>query len=168
MEFQYEQIASFCYYCGKICHSEKHCQERKCDKLTDCCQEGQYGEWLKAEILRPNIKPSRTPDKGASQTDLSDPTMKTRPTENPFLLPEHTENQPATSPRALPLLDSDNSGASHQPGISSAALPIDTILKETLSDSALPDSDTLPISNGSANSGTKWEPSIDRLWLLSV
>lgn len=48
VEFRYEQMAGFCYYCGMVGHSERHCQARKHDSSLGCLQEGQYGDWLKA------------------------------------------------------------------------------------------------------------------------
>lgn len=45
-------MAMFCYYCGKVGHSERLCQGRKSDAITGKVLEGQYGDWLKADSVR--------------------------------------------------------------------------------------------------------------------
>lgn len=45
-------MAMFCYYCGKVGHSERLCQGRKSDAITGKLLEGQYGDWLKADSVR--------------------------------------------------------------------------------------------------------------------
>lgn len=45
-------MAIFCYYCGKVGHSERLCQGRKSDVITGKLLEGQYGDWMKADSVR--------------------------------------------------------------------------------------------------------------------
>lgn len=52
VEFRYEKLVFFCYYCGKVGHSEKSCSYRYQDTLNNKVQEGQYGDWLHAESSR--------------------------------------------------------------------------------------------------------------------
>lgn len=49
MDFKYENIATFCFYCGTVGHSEKNCLARKSDAKNRTVLEGQYGDWLKAD-----------------------------------------------------------------------------------------------------------------------
>lgn len=55
----YEKMAMFCFYCRKVGHSEMVCPKRKRDLATGCIQEGQYGDWLKAEAIHPGAKQSK-------------------------------------------------------------------------------------------------------------
>lgn len=47
VDFKYEQLASFCYYCGRIGHSDRLCAKRGEDLRKRELNEGQYGDWLK-------------------------------------------------------------------------------------------------------------------------
>lgn len=50
--FKYEQIQNFCFYCGKMGHGEKICEQRNGDVKRGSLKEGQFGEWLKADIVK--------------------------------------------------------------------------------------------------------------------
>lgn len=56
VEFKYESMAMFCFYCGKVGHSERSCTVRKNDVNAGRLSEEQYGEWLKANITRCGVK----------------------------------------------------------------------------------------------------------------
>lgn len=47
MDFAYELLPTFCYYCGIIGHAEKICDRKIGDARTDSLCEGQYGQWLR-------------------------------------------------------------------------------------------------------------------------
>lgn len=48
IQFKYEQLPIFCYYCGCIGHNEKRCVRRKEDLSMNCLKEEQFGAWLRA------------------------------------------------------------------------------------------------------------------------
>ena len=50
VEFKYENLAFFYFYCGKVGHMEKNCEIRKNDVKTGSVVEGQYGGWLRADL----------------------------------------------------------------------------------------------------------------------
>lgn len=72
VEFPYQQITTFCSYCGKVGHSERHCHERNQDSKVSCLQGGQYGEWLKAEVNRSGAKPFSERPQDKLQSNLSE------------------------------------------------------------------------------------------------
>lgn len=47
VDFKYEQIATFCYYCGRVGHSDRLCSSQGEDLHRNGIKEGQYGECLK-------------------------------------------------------------------------------------------------------------------------
>ena len=42
--FKYERLPTFCFWCGKLGHDERHCSESPGSQSTD----RQYGDWLRA------------------------------------------------------------------------------------------------------------------------
>ncbi|KAK6152882.1 hypothetical protein DH2020_012521 [Rehmannia glutinosa] len=62
VDFRYENLQSFCFYCGWVGHIKRGCQARREDIKTDKLIEGQFGEWLRATELytsKGNQKPLR-------------------------------------------------------------------------------------------------------------
>lgn len=58
VNFKYEKLASFCFYCGRVGHMEKSCSIRIDAAKSGTVQTGQYGPWLRADNVRPNPKSS--------------------------------------------------------------------------------------------------------------
>lgn len=48
IDFMYEQLATFCYYCGRVGHLERNCSKKKMDIHSKMVKDDQYGEWLRA------------------------------------------------------------------------------------------------------------------------
>lgn len=44
VEFKYENLATFCFYCGRVGHAERTCSRRMCDAKERKVLEGQYGD----------------------------------------------------------------------------------------------------------------------------
>lgn len=51
VEFRYEKVPTFCFYCGIIGHSERICLRKVEDAKENKVCEGQYGEWRRAVFL---------------------------------------------------------------------------------------------------------------------
>lgn len=49
VEFKYEKLLVFCYYCGKIGHQERSCERKVDDARGGKVVEGQYGNWLRVQ-----------------------------------------------------------------------------------------------------------------------
>lgn len=47
VDFKYEQLANFCYYCRQIGHSERLFNTKEEDVRNDALKIGQFGEWLR-------------------------------------------------------------------------------------------------------------------------
>lgn len=47
MEFKYEQLPIFYFYCGLIGHNERLCLKRKKDREQNCMLSEQFGGWLR-------------------------------------------------------------------------------------------------------------------------
>lgn len=56
--FKYEFLPLFCFYCGKVGHSECFCETKTNEAKNGRLKEGQYGEWLRASTVRPRFKGS--------------------------------------------------------------------------------------------------------------
>lgn len=48
VQFKYEQLPTFCYYCGCIGHSERVCAQRLKDLEENCLKKDQFGPWMRA------------------------------------------------------------------------------------------------------------------------
>lgn len=44
VEFGYENLATFCYYCGKVGHLEKNCENKRIDSTSGIGSPNQYGD----------------------------------------------------------------------------------------------------------------------------
>lgn len=58
VNFKCEQLATFCYYCGRIGHSDRLCVKREEDLRKKELKEGQYGDLLKGVSGRISSKES--------------------------------------------------------------------------------------------------------------
>ncbi|CAA0824475.1 Unknown protein [Striga hermonthica] len=47
VEFRYENLLTFCFYCGRIGHNDRICVVKKVDVQKNMLKSGQYGEWLR-------------------------------------------------------------------------------------------------------------------------
>ncbi|KAK6160117.1 hypothetical protein DH2020_003498 [Rehmannia glutinosa] len=54
VDFRYENLQSFCFYCGMVGHLERGCSTRREDIRLDKLEEGQFGEWLRVSEVRRN------------------------------------------------------------------------------------------------------------------
>lgn len=59
VDFKYENLAMFCFYCGKVGHSESSCYDRKSDANHSSLIENPYGDCLRAEMGRSCIRTPR-------------------------------------------------------------------------------------------------------------
>lgn len=50
--FRYEQLPTFCLYCGRMGHGERHCEVKVEDAKKGELNEGQFGLWLRADSGR--------------------------------------------------------------------------------------------------------------------
>lgn len=48
----------FCFYCGKVGHSERVCSKRKGGTSTGKMLKRQHGEWLQIDVVRGGSNPS--------------------------------------------------------------------------------------------------------------
>lgn len=59
IEFKYEQLPIFCYYCGRMGHNEQMCSIRKRDVENNYVLTEQFGGWLRAGGKRNEWRGSR-------------------------------------------------------------------------------------------------------------
>lgn len=52
VEFRYETLPTFCFYCGHLGHNKKLCTKRKQDLNQNCLLKDQYGLWMRAGSRR--------------------------------------------------------------------------------------------------------------------
>lgn len=62
VEFKYENLAMFCFYCGKVGRAKQNCCCRKNDAKARKIVEGQYGKWLRADQTKVGTKISNLRD----------------------------------------------------------------------------------------------------------
>ncbi|CAA0832633.1 Unknown protein [Striga hermonthica] len=48
IDLRYENLLHFCFYCGRIGHSDRVCDTMKSDIQRNVFKNGQYGDWLRA------------------------------------------------------------------------------------------------------------------------
>uniref|UniRef100_A0A803KPE0 Zinc knuckle CX2CX4HX4C domain-containing protein n=1 Tax=Chenopodium quinoa TaxID=63459 RepID=A0A803KPE0_CHEQI len=48
IDLKYERLADFCFFCGRLDHTEKECQYKEQAKEGDTKMAYQYGPWLRA------------------------------------------------------------------------------------------------------------------------
>nr|POE70498.1 uncharacterized protein CFP56_22898 [Quercus suber] len=53
---KYERLPNFCYWCGRVTHGERDCEVWLCGKGKLRREDQQYGEWLRADPIRPSCK----------------------------------------------------------------------------------------------------------------
>ncbi|CAA0831374.1 Unknown protein [Striga hermonthica] len=72
VDFRYENLQSFCFYCGLIGHVDKNCPNMKDDLNRDVINVGQYGDWLRATHISLNdvktVKSSESRDNSMDQS----------------------------------------------------------------------------------------------------
>lgn len=61
VDFRYEHLAVFCYYCGRVGHLEKNCVLKRGDISSGSVKQDQYGEWLRAVLMSKQFR--RTTEK---------------------------------------------------------------------------------------------------------
>lgn len=67
VDFKYENLAAFCFYCGRVGHVEKSCGVRKKDVNVGEVEEGQFGEWLRANRRIAGIKHAGKGESGSKE-----------------------------------------------------------------------------------------------------
>ncbi|CAA0809678.1 Unknown protein [Striga hermonthica] len=68
VEFRYENLQSFCFYCGRIGHTDRNCANKKEDISRKMLNLGQYGEWLRASSgYMGDFKSSKPMESGGSK-----------------------------------------------------------------------------------------------------
>lgn len=56
VDFRYENLPIFYFYCGRIGHSERGCDHKMEDSRRNCINEGQYCSWLRAQQVKEGKK----------------------------------------------------------------------------------------------------------------
>lgn len=67
VDFKYENLAIFCFYCERVGHTERHCWKRKTDANSEKILDGQFGEWLKPDIRRVVLKHHKPGTSGGNE-----------------------------------------------------------------------------------------------------
>ncbi|GER38816.1 RNA-directed DNA polymerase (reversetranscriptase)-related family protein [Striga asiatica] len=64
IDFRYENLLTFCFYCGRVGHNDRGCDLKKADIHNSSLSLGQYGEWLRGSyggMFEPKEKRSSSP-----------------------------------------------------------------------------------------------------------
>ncbi|KAK6128721.1 hypothetical protein DH2020_037529 [Rehmannia glutinosa] len=56
VNFKYEKMVGYCFYCGFVGHLDRMCEKKKKDIKDNTFCDGQYGEWLRAADLQIPMK----------------------------------------------------------------------------------------------------------------
>lgn len=70
VDFKYEHLPTFCFYCGIMEHPEKVCERKMNDSKGNCICKGQYGEWLRAPLVRGGRRGESADSRHTWETDL--------------------------------------------------------------------------------------------------
>ncbi|GER26493.1 gag-pol polyprotein, partial [Striga asiatica] len=74
IEFKYENLLTFCFYCGKIGHNERQCESKREDLHRNVLRTWQFGEWLRGSYggtSDPKERNSSTPPPAKITSDPS-------------------------------------------------------------------------------------------------
>lgn len=52
VDFQYENLPNFYFYCGVVGHSERECAKKMEDSRNNVIYERQYGSWLRGQAAK--------------------------------------------------------------------------------------------------------------------
>ncbi|CAA0823263.1 Unknown protein [Striga hermonthica] len=72
IDFRYENLLTFCFYCGRIGHNERTCSFKKDDILGKKFRTGQFGEWLRCPFFSHNIAIDKKSSSGANRNPNSE------------------------------------------------------------------------------------------------
>lgn len=98
VRFEYERMASFCFYCGLVGHLEKNCVSRLRDAKSGNLTVGQFGDWMRASNFTPSVKAQRP----APLVQASPPVLDTTQPAVNVSSPLMSMVTPPNSPKALP------------------------------------------------------------------
>ncbi|KAK6145506.1 hypothetical protein DH2020_022326 [Rehmannia glutinosa] len=56
VNFKYEKMVGFCFYCGFVGHLDRMCEKKMKDVKNNSFCDGQYGDWLRAADLQLPVK----------------------------------------------------------------------------------------------------------------
>lgn len=70
VEFRYEKLPIFCFYCGVVGNYEKNYGKKTEDALKDEIRDGQFGEWLRAVNYGGGTKGFGSAKSQGTRTDL--------------------------------------------------------------------------------------------------
>ncbi|CAA0841608.1 Unknown protein [Striga hermonthica] len=85
VEFKYENIQNFCYYCGRIGHGDKNCSSKRDDANRSVLNIGQYGDWLRTFSGSLSDYKNDSPSPLVSQPSVKDSKNSLPPVANPNL-----------------------------------------------------------------------------------
>lgn len=68
--FRYEQLPTFCTYCGFLGHGDKACKQRQHDIRVNQVKDGQFGDWLRATVFRVKKKDEHAQNVTSNETGV--------------------------------------------------------------------------------------------------